>query len=259
MNEHDFKITLLTSDGPQYLYLLHKLETNFNMNLVVIESGKCQRKKLIARKKYIRFIANRYQYFIRKITGNNRYRCRFFEFDTKIKSKIETVDNINSEYSIKLIKSKTSDLCIVMGTSILSNNTIGACNCNIINIHGGYLPYYRGNNCIYFAYLNEEFDKIANTIHFIDEGIDTGDIIQIVKPELKCTDTPEKLYCKAKKAAIDIAIERIKDYEHGVQLNRISQSKSVGKQYKTEDRNIHTDIKYLINKKRISKKIPNIF
>jgi methionyl-tRNA formyltransferase len=45
-----------------------------------------------------------------------------------------------------------------------------------INCHAGKLPRYRGRNVINWAIINNE-SEIGVTVHHVDEGIDTGDII----------------------------------------------------------------------------------
>lgn len=244
----DFCINILTTDGPQYDYLIHQIESNFKVNIVIRELGKYQRIRYLNHKKYWRYICNRYQWFVRKILGYNRYRKKYFAFSGELKSNIIEVDNINSNKVIELIKQNPSNLYIVMGTSILKSSVLNACSADIINVHGGYLPYYRGNNCIYFAYINSDFDKIANTIHYIDAGIDTGNIIRIVKPKICEKDTPDTLYCKAKKLAIDELLLVIKQYiEDGFVFSK-PQDVNLGHLYKTEERNPITDIKCFLIK-----------
>ena len=247
MKNLDFTINILTTDGPQYDYLIHMLEKAFTVNIVIREPGKCQRKRLIFNKKYYRYICNRYQWLSREFLGYNKYRINYFYFEGTLKSKIVNVANINSNYVVELLNHNPCKLCIVMGTSILKKNIINACKSEIINIHGGYLPYYRGNNCIYFAYLNNDWERIANTIHYIDAGIDTGDIIEIVRPIILPNDNPEILYCKAKKLAIHKLVEIIKKYQNSEHISRTSQDTRIGKQYKTEERNIKTAIIYFLN------------
>ncbi|MFB2118245.1 methionyl-tRNA formyltransferase [Parapedobacter sp. 2B3] len=48
--------------------------------------------------------------------------------------------------------------------------------CGTINCHAGKLPFYRGRNILNWALINDE-KEFGITVHFIDEGIDTGDII----------------------------------------------------------------------------------
>jgi methionyl-tRNA formyltransferase len=45
-----------------------------------------------------------------------------------------------------------------------------------VNFHAGKLPFYRGRNVINWALINGE-KEVGLTAHFVDEGIDTGDII----------------------------------------------------------------------------------
>jgi methionyl-tRNA formyltransferase len=45
-----------------------------------------------------------------------------------------------------------------------------------INCHAGKLPFYRGRNILNWVLINDE-DEFGITVHYVDEGIDTGDII----------------------------------------------------------------------------------
>ena len=45
-----------------------------------------------------------------------------------------------------------------------------------INCHAGKLPYYRGRNILNWALINDE-KEFGITVHYVDDGIDTGDII----------------------------------------------------------------------------------
>jgi methionyl-tRNA formyltransferase len=46
-----------------------------------------------------------------------------------------------------------------------------------VNLHPGKLPEYRGRHAISWAIVNGE-DEIGVTAHFMDEGVDTGDVIR---------------------------------------------------------------------------------
>lgn len=47
---------------------------------------------------------------------------------------------------------------------------------NTINCHAGKLPFYRGRNILNWALINDE-KEFGITVHFVNDGIDTGDII----------------------------------------------------------------------------------
>jgi methionyl-tRNA formyltransferase len=85
--------------------------------------------------------------------------------------------NINSLEFIKQAKSYNCDLFISMSfNQIFKKNICNIPRLGIINCHAGKLPYYRGRNILNWALINDEKD-FGITVHYIDEGIDTGDII----------------------------------------------------------------------------------
>jgi methionyl-tRNA formyltransferase len=69
------------------------------------------------------------------------------------------------------------DLIVVAGFSrILKRPLIGAPRLGCINVHLSLLPLYRGPEPNYWVLANFE-QKTGVTIHYLDEGIDSGDII----------------------------------------------------------------------------------
>lgn len=69
-----------------------------------------------------------------------------------------------------------------------------------INIHPSLLPLYRGQHVINWAIINGE-NKTGITFHFINEGIDTGDILLQREISISTQDTAyslhQKLYTEA--------------------------------------------------------------
>ena len=57
-----------------------------------------------------------------------------------------------------------------------------------LNLHAGKLPFYRGRNVINWALINGE-PEIGLTAHFMDDGIDTGDIVLQRTLPIGWTDT----------------------------------------------------------------------
>ena len=56
-------------------------------------------------------------------------------------------------------------------------------------MHAGKLPAYRGRNIINWAIINSRAQEIGVTVHLVDHGIDTGDIVlQRILP-IAWTDT----------------------------------------------------------------------
>lgn len=85
--------------------------------------------------------------------------------------------NVNSEESLNIIRKYDCDLLVSMSfNQIFKEEIINISKNGIINCHAGKLPFYRGRNILNWAIINDE-KEFGITVHYVDQGIDTGDII----------------------------------------------------------------------------------
>ena len=85
--------------------------------------------------------------------------------------------NINSEEFLETISKYNCDLFVSMSfNQIFREKIINMPPMRTINCHAGKLPFYRGRNILNWALINDE-KEFGITVHYIDKGIDTGDII----------------------------------------------------------------------------------
>lgn len=84
---------------------------------------------------------------------------------------------VNSKVCIDTIKSINPDIVIVNGTSIIGKKVLESTKAIFINTHVGITPQYRGVHGGYWALRNRDVANFGVTIHKVDTGIDTGDII----------------------------------------------------------------------------------
>lgn len=85
--------------------------------------------------------------------------------------------NINSDEFLGKVSSYKSDLFVSMSfNQIFKERIRNIPPLSIINCHAGKLPYYRGRNILNWALINDE-KEFGITVHYVDAGIDTGDII----------------------------------------------------------------------------------
>lgn len=90
---------------------------------------------------------------------------------------IELSENINSREFISRVEKYEADLFVSMSfNQIFRNEMINLPRYKTINCHAGKLPFYRGRNILNWALINDE-KEFGITVHYMDEGIDTGDII----------------------------------------------------------------------------------
>ena len=98
-------------------------------------------------------------------------------FAKKLNVDFLVLKNVNSIKSLKILESYNADLFVSMSfNQIIKKNLINSVPKGFINCHAGKLPFYRGRNVLNWVLINGEKD-FGITVHYIDEGIDTGDII----------------------------------------------------------------------------------
>ncbi len=140
------------------------------------------------------------------------------------------VKSVNDEEAVKFMKDLKPDVLVVYGTSILKKDVIGIPSKGVLNIHPGITPEYRGLDPIFWAIKNKEFDKIGVTIHFIDEGIDTGKIVKQSTVNVESNDSYESLFVKVLKKGVDLMIESLTLMENN-QISTFEKSEAVSKLY----------------------------
>jgi methionyl-tRNA formyltransferase len=238
-------IAVLTSDGPHHRYLVATLRAaGFDVRLVVVEPWAAQRRRRWARRRYKDWAWIAYHDWRRRLLGLDAYRRgAFADLPRPLgpEPTTVTVDWINDQAVIDALRDARPDVTVVMGTSIIADRVLAEAGEVVLNLHGGYLPDYRGNHCFFFALYNADFDHVGTTIHFVDRGIDTGDILEVVVPALRSTDNAEAFYSRAERAAVHRLVTWLDHYEKGGELPRQPQGKK-GTLYNTRDRKPHHDL-----------------
>lgn len=99
---------------------------------------------------------------------------------------------------IDLLRHMGIDYIVLAGyLSILTPNIISAFSNRIINIHPALLPKFGGKGYygmrVHEAVISAKEKESGPTVHFVDEGTDTGEIIAQAKVPVYPDDTPETL------------------------------------------------------------------
>jgi methionyl-tRNA formyltransferase len=85
------------------------------------------------------------------------------------------VDNHNSSGSLELLRALAPDLVVLGGTRILRPPVLAIAPRGTVNAHPGILPQLRGSSSVAWALYKDL--PVGSTVHFVDEGIDTGAIL----------------------------------------------------------------------------------
>ena len=127
----------------------------------------------------------------------------------KLKLPIYESDNLSDEKFIDKIKKLTLDLIIVVAFKKLPKILFEIPKLGTINLHASLLPKYRGAAPINWAIINGE-KETGLTTFFINEFIDTGDIILQSKVKIPINWHANDLYATLMKQSQYIIKETIK-------------------------------------------------
>ena len=122
----------------------------------------------------------------------------------------------NNEEIIEEIKKLNPDvICVVAYGKILPKEIIDIPKLGCINVHGSLLPQYRGAAPIQWAVLNGD-KKTGVTTMYMDEGMDTGDMILKQEVEIGEEETTGELWERLASIGAKLLVETLKQIEKGV-------------------------------------------
>lgn len=123
--------------------------------------------------------------------------------------------NVNQPEFVEQISQLNPELCLsVAYDQILRHSIRQVAPQGVVNFHAGKLPFYRGRNIINWAIINGE-TEIGLTAHYVDEGIDTGDIILQRTLPIGWTDTYGDVLARVVMALPEVVVETVSQIATG--------------------------------------------
>jgi len=241
------KVLILCGRSPRHLYVANELCKNADVLAIVQETGSdlnwsSLKKKLKPAnlvKKINRWFRDRKRY-----TGNREASFFFAQASPKLTHPklAKEVPHINHPDVVKLADELQPDVIAVFGTSLIKGELLTRGRRGIVNLHGGLSPHYRGADCTFWALYNEEPEQVGCTLHYINAGIDTGDLICHISPEVQAKDDELTLFWRGIKTSAECYAELIARMTNGETFGQNQQVK--GSLYQVKDRG-HSQEKHL--------------
>ena len=120
----------------------------------------------------------------------------------------------NTEFIEKIKQINPEVICVVAYGKILPKEILEIPNRGCINVHGSLLPKYRGAAPIQWAILNG--DKLTGiTTMYMDEGMDTGDMILKQEVQIGEDETTGELWNRLAKIGANLLVETLTKIEDG--------------------------------------------
>ena len=132
---------------------------------------------------------------------------------------------------VKTIHEIAPDILVISSyRNILGDHVLDLAKLGAINLHMAPLPKYRGAHPENWALINGE-NQMGYTVHYLDEGIDTGDIIAQDSVSILDEDDILSLTFKLASVAPKLLIKVLEDMQLGI-INRVSQDESQATYYR---------------------------
>ena len=125
---------------------------------------------------------------------------------------IKVFENINGneEKFISFLIDGNIDIVILLWwPSIIKSKSIKSVNLGWINLHPSLLPYGRGKHGYFWSIVEDT--PFGVSIHFIDDGIDTGPVLFQKEIDVSFNDTGQTLYEKGVDEVIELFKTKYRD------------------------------------------------
>ena len=140
------------------------------------------------------------------------------------------VSSFNNVRIIEDLKELQIDIGAFCGGGLLRDNFLNSFSFGVLNCHMGVLPKYRGMDVVEWPFLENNNKEVGVTCHLMDKGIDTGDIIEIVK--VNANDFKDFIELREFMSGVmlELMVKNILSISKG-NFKKYKQSQSDGRQY----------------------------
>jgi peptidoglycan/xylan/chitin deacetylase (PgdA/CDA1 family) len=122
--------------------------------------------------------------------------------------------NLNSADGTQMLRDASADLGIVLGTPMLSHSTFSVPRLGCISLHNGKVPEFRGTPPAFWE-LYEGCATAGLTVHFLDNGVNTGDVIATREIAIHEHETEQSLRRKLDLAGPSLLAECVAQIQAG--------------------------------------------
>ena len=185
-------------------------------------------KKLILRKKA--YQPTPYETILNFMKNENIEFTKVEDFKENFEIPVRYCNTLNDSVVLNTLKKSQPDIVVFTGGGLIRNDVLENSGAGVLNCHMGCLPQYRGMDVVEWPILEDNFEEIGMTVHFMDKGIDTGDILQIKKVKVESNENIKQLRERFEPIMCRQMVKVCLGYLNG-RLKRIPQKLEDGKQY----------------------------
>jgi methionyl-tRNA formyltransferase len=143
---------------------------------------------------------------------------------------VHEIDDPNSDAGVELLSTLAPDIVVLGSARILAPRVLAIPRMGVLNAHPGLLPEYRGVDVIPWALHNG--DPLGVSVHYVDAGIDTGDIVAQRRFDVRPGDTVASLTRRATLLGSQLMADAVRHLIDTGQLQAVAQPRDRGRTFR---------------------------
>jgi len=139
--------------------------------------------------------------------------------------------NINLDENLELISKMQPNIVITFGTRKIKPTLINLLPNKMLNLHGGDSEKYRGLDSQLWTIYHEDFFNIATTLHFLNESLDDGELINKITLDISKIQYLYQLRSINTNACIKLCLEACDEFINTKKIKSKKQISSNSRYY----------------------------
>ncbi|WP_299861057.1 formyl transferase [uncultured Hoeflea sp.] len=218
-------ILVITAGGPYPWIIINALAGRFGGVEVALEQPESKALFLKRRARKVGWLQTAGQFLTMSVSRFGKRFVRTREAELIASHNLETtpsplvpvtpVSSANGDDCLAMIAAKAPDVVFLASCRMLSRKTLAVIPCPVINYHSGINPKYRGLAGGWWARASGDTANYGTTVHLVDAGVDTGDILYqaFLEPDPRDTLLTDAMTMAA--GSREIAIQAVEDAVNG--------------------------------------------
>ena len=124
---------------------------------------------------------------------------------------VRDIGSVNSDACRAALGTLAPDVVVVYGTRIIKRATLACVAAPFVNYHAGVNPKYRGQNGAYWARSQRDPAHAGVTVHLVDEGVDTGEVLYQSATDFSPADNIATYQHRQMATALPLLIRAVED------------------------------------------------
>lgn len=218
-------IVVVTAGGPHVWAIVNAIRDRLGPVTVVLEAPESKWRLLARRARKLGWVSVAGQLGtmvftrLRKLILSGRETRVFSAQGMKVEpvadQEIVRIGSANSPELIEAVRSLQAQVVLLAGCRLLSQRTLDGIDCPVLNYHAGITPQYRGMNGAYWALATGDAENFGATVHLVDAGVDTGDVLYQVRGKPEPGDNLTNYALRLAAMSRDICVSAVEDVLEG--------------------------------------------